>query len=57
MVIHCSTKRQAELLLAELKNRMDEFELKLHPEKTKMAYYKNYQRCDKYDNISFGFLS
>jgi len=36
---------------------MSEFELTLHPEKTKIVYCKNYQRTEKHDNESFTFLS
>ncbi len=57
IVIHCSSKEEAEQMLEELKTRMQEFELTLHPEKTKIVYCKNYHRNDKHDNESFTFLS
>lgn len=57
IVIHCSSKQQAEQLLKKLKARMQQYELELHPEKTKIVYCKNYQRNDKHDNNSFTFLS
>ena len=57
IVIHCSSKEEAERMLEELKVRMQKFELTLHPEKTKIVYCKNYQRNDKHDNESFIFLS
>lgn len=57
IVIHCSSKEQAEQLLMKLKERMQPYELELHPEKTKIVYCKNYQRNDKHDNNSFTFLS
>lgn len=57
IVIHCSSKEGAEQLLEKLKTRMQEYELELHPEKTKIVYCKNYQRLDKHDNESFTFLS
>jgi RNA-directed DNA polymerase len=44
-------------MLEELKTRMQEFELTLHPEKTKIVYCKNYQRNEKHDSESFTFLS
>jgi hypothetical protein len=44
-------------MLNELKARIQEFELTLHPEKTKIVYCKNYQRTDTHDNESFTFLS
>ena len=57
IVIHCSSKGEAEQLLARLKGRMQQYELELHPDKTKIVYCKNYQRNDKHDNNSFTFLS
>jgi group II intron reverse transcriptase/maturase len=57
IVIHCSSKEEAEQMLEELKVRMEEFELTLHPEKTKIVYCKNYQRPDRHENESFTFLS
>src|SRR5687768_1898830 len=36
---------------------MQQYELELHPEKTKIVYCRNYQRNDKHDNNSFTFLS
>jgi RNA-directed DNA polymerase len=57
IVVHCSSKDEAQQMLERLKARMQEFELTLHPEKTKIVYCKNYQRPDKQDNESFTFLS
>lgn len=57
IVMHCSSKEEANEMLERLRARMNEFELTLHPEKTKIVYCKNYQRPDKHDNESFTFLS
>jgi RNA-directed DNA polymerase len=57
IVIHCSNQEEAERMLEELKTRMQEFELTLHPEKTKIVYCKNYQRNEKHESESFTFLS
>ena len=57
IVVHCSSKEEAEDLLEKLRARMHDYELELHPEKTKMVYCKNYQRKEKHDNNSFIFLS
>jgi len=57
IVIHCNTKAAAEQLLEQLALRMHQFELTLHPEKTKIVYCKNYHRNDTHDNESFTFLS
>lgn len=57
IVIHCHSQEEAEQLLARLTARMKEFELTLHPEKTKIVYCKNYQRNGNHENESFTFLS
>ena len=57
IVIHCSSKEEAEQLLEKLKARMQQYQLELHPEKTKIVYCKNYLRNEKHDNNSFTFLS
>ena len=57
IVIHCSSKEEAEQMLEELKVRMEAFELTLHPEKTKIVYCKNYRRLENHEEESFTFLS
>ena len=57
IVIHCNSKEEAERMQEELKVRMQDFELTLHPEKTKIVYCKNYHRHDRHENESFTFLS
>jgi RNA-directed DNA polymerase len=57
IVIHCQSKTEAEALLTRLKARMQEFELTLHPEKTKIVYCKNHMRKDNHEHESFTFLS
>jgi RNA-directed DNA polymerase len=57
IVIHCSTKEEAEQLLAALGDRMNEYSLTLHPEKTKVVYCKNYCRKEAHEHNSFTFLS
>jgi group II intron reverse transcriptase/maturase len=56
IVIHCSSREEAECLLAQLKERMAKADLTLHPEKTKIVYCKNYRRTGRHDNESFTFL-
>ena len=57
IIIHCHSKDEAERLLMALQNRMNEYSLTLHPEKTKVVYCKNYQRNEEHDENSFTFLS
>ncbi len=45
-VIHCRTLEEAELLLENLKTRMEECKLELHPEKTRIVYCKDDKRKD-----------
>lgn len=57
IVIHCHSKEEAGQLLAQLESRLQEFELTLHPEKTKVVYCKSYRRTEGHDEESFTFLS
>ena len=57
IVVHCYSKEEAEQMLKRLTIRMSEYELALHPEKTRIVYCKNYQRNENHDNESFTFLS
>jgi RNA-directed DNA polymerase len=57
IVIHCSSREEAEQLLEKLKARLQQYELELHAEKTKIVYCKNYLRNDTHENNSFTFLS
>jgi group II intron reverse transcriptase/maturase len=56
IVVHCSSKQEAEHLLEAIKARMMQCGLRLHPEKTKIVYCKNSNRKDKYEEVSFDFL-
>ncbi len=57
IVIHCKTKDEALHLLKQLEERMQAFNLTLHPEKTKIVYCKNYERTERHEHESFTFLS
>ncbi len=57
IVIHCSSKQEAETLLDNLRKRMQSIGLELHPEKTKIVYCKNHQRKEEHEHNSFTFLS
>jgi hypothetical protein len=37
-VVHCKSRRQAELVLGRIAARMDEVGLRLHPDKTRIVY-------------------
>lgn len=55
-VIHCRTEAEAEAILDDLKSRMKECKLELHPEKTKIVYCKDKDRTKVYPNTEFDFL-
>jgi group II intron reverse transcriptase/maturase len=57
IIIHSHSKEASDKLLAALIERMAEFFLSLHPEKTKVVYCKNYSRTEDHDHNSFTFLS
>ncbi len=37
-IIHCHTKQEAEMLVTELAKRLEECDLEMHPDKTKIVY-------------------
>ena len=56
IVIHCKSLKQAEMLRGQLKQRLTECRLEMHPEKTKIVYCKDAKRLGDYPCISFDFL-
>ncbi len=56
IIIHCRTREEAEQLLESVRDRMLQYKLELHPEKTKIVYCQDYRRKDKQENRSFTFL-
>ena len=57
IIVHCKSKAEAEHLLASIRERLEGFELELHPEKTKLVYCKSWKRKQKHEHNSFTFLS
>ncbi|MEU2864950.1 group II intron reverse transcriptase/maturase [Streptomyces mirabilis] len=55
-VVHCSSRGQAERVLAAIAERMGEVGLELHPDKTRIVYCKDGKRCGSYERTSFTFL-
>jgi len=55
-IVHCTTRRQAEYVLARLAMRMVEVGLRLHPGKTKIVYCKDSNRREQHEHTSFTFL-
>ena len=55
-VVHCKSRRQAELVLAGIAARMAEVGLRLHPDKTRIVYCKDSNRRGEHEHTSFTFL-
>jgi len=56
ILAHCSTLKQAEKVLEEIRTRLRECGLELHPGKTKIVYCKDEDRDGSYEHESFDFL-
>jgi len=56
IIIHCQTREESEHLLELIRDRMQQYKLQLHPEKTKIVYCKDYRRKEQHENRSFTFL-
>lgn len=54
--IHCRSEREAKRILEDLKTRMLECGLKIHPDKSKIVYCRSDQHDNRYENESFDFL-
>ena len=55
-IIHCKTEKGAEEILGQLKQRLGECKLELHPMKTKIVYCQDKDRRKEYQNTEFDFL-
>jgi RNA-directed DNA polymerase len=56
IVVHCTSKSEAEELLAQIRSRLKACKLELHPEKTKIVYCKDDKRNGEHQNTKFDFL-
>ena len=55
-VVHCKTQRQAEAVLAAIRDRLRQCGLELHPTKTRIVYCKDDDRPETHEQVSFTFL-
>ncbi len=55
-IAHCRSEKQAKYLNTKLAQRMKEWGLQIHPDKTKIVYCKDDNRRSEYENICFDFL-
>ena len=44
VICHCVSEKQAKFILGAIRKRVAEFKLKLHPDKTRIAYCKDDRR-------------
>ena len=56
VLCHCRSQKEAETLLEELRGRLSDCRLELHPAKTKLVYCKDGKRRAKYAHTRFDFL-
>ena len=55
-LVHCKTKREAEMILSYLQSRFINCGLELHPKKTKIVYCKDQSRKGTHEETMFDFL-
>jgi RNA-directed DNA polymerase len=55
-VVHCKSRRQAEMVLAAIAARMVEVGLRIHPDKTRIVYCKDGRRRGDHEHTSYTFL-
>ncbi|MDV6248735.1 group II intron reverse transcriptase/maturase [Wolbachia endosymbiont of Zaprionus taronus] len=56
VIVHCKTKKQADFMRIVIKERLAQFKLRLHPEKTQIVYCKDDTRKGEFSAQSFDFL-
>ena len=55
-ICHCKSAEEAQALWSALADRFAACKLVLHPDKTKIVYCQDKNRCGDYPNCSFDFL-
>lgn len=56
VIIHCHSYEQSIACLAETKSRLLDCGLRIHPQKSKIVYCKDYRRKGVYRKVKFDFL-
>ena len=56
VVVHCTSKAEAERVLEAIKQRLAEVKLQIKEEKTRIAYCRDYRRKAEHDVVKFEFL-
>lgn len=57
VIVHCRSERQAQFVLAAIRERFTQCSLELHPTKTRIVYCKDDRRTGKFESTTFDFLS
>src|SRR5258708_10212680 len=55
-LVHCRSEQEAQAIMADLRLRLAECQLEMHPTKTKIVYCKDGRRKGRYPNPTFDFL-
>lgn len=55
-IVHCKSEKQAKYVRDKLAQRMKEWGLQIHPDKTRIVYCKDADRQGEYEQVSFDFL-
>ena len=56
VLVHASTREQAESVLEAVRVRLKQCRLELHPDKTQIVYCQDSDRRDQHERIQFDFL-
>jgi len=56
VIVHCRTEAQAKVLQRSIETRLARCRLRVHPQKTKIAYCKDSNRLESHSVQSFDFL-
>ena len=56
VIVHCESEAEARLVLAAVRDRLEQCGLDLHPVKTKIVYCKDDDRRGEYEQTKFDFL-
>ncbi len=56
IIVHCYSQKEAEEILLQIKERMEQCKLEVHPLKTKIVYCKGHRRKEPHKEVQFDFL-
>jgi len=56
IIVHCRSRRQAEMVVEAIRGRFAQCGLELHPTKTRIVYCKDDDRPGNFEQIKFDFL-